>query len=109
MSSWINFPQKYKFTGLEILVDYDRTYESRRTYGILKYLGDLGGFQQATSVLSIILLSIHNKFKYQDRLMQMLFWTRNRSCDTITKDFESRAPYKSKGIWSNLLQLIKEK
>jgi len=109
MSSWINFPQKYKFTGVEILVDYDHTYESRRTYGILKYMGDLGGFQQAIGALSIILLSIHNKLMYQDRLMQMLFWTRSRSCDTITKDFQSRAPYKSRGIWSQLLQLIKGK
>jgi hypothetical protein len=45
ISSWLNFPERYKFTGLEILFDYDRTLVERSNFGLLAWMGELGGFE----------------------------------------------------------------
>ena len=44
---WIDFPDYYKFVGIDVRLDVDLTMVERSVYSILEYLGDLGGLFDA--------------------------------------------------------------
>ena len=56
-SAWTEFPDKYKFIGVEILMDFSLKSINRSTYSVLDYLGDIGGFIDLLKLLGTFLLS----------------------------------------------------
>ena len=56
-SSWIQWPSRYKFTGVEVLLDFDKREVNRNTYDTLAMLGDVGGLQQGLDWIGILLVS----------------------------------------------------
>ena len=42
-SAWIDYPKRYKFTGVEILADFNHEVCSRQTADLLMWMGNLGG------------------------------------------------------------------
>ena len=56
MSSWLNYPNNYKITGFEILLDYDIIEIDRNSYDILAWLGDVGGIMQGLEWIGLILI-----------------------------------------------------
>lgn len=56
-SSWIQWPTRYKFTGVEVLLDFDKREVNRNTYDTLAMLGDVGGLQQGLDWIGILLVS----------------------------------------------------
>jgi len=46
-SAWLDYPDKYKITGIEIMFSYDIIDYNRQTYSVLEFLGDLGGLYDA--------------------------------------------------------------
>lgn len=81
-SSWIDFPQRYKFTGVEILFDFNLEIVNRQTYDSLQLLGDVGGLQQGLSWIGIILVSWYSRLNYQGHLVSKLFTQRNKGYKT---------------------------
>jgi hypothetical protein len=45
-SSYNKFPNGYKYIGVEVLLNMDILSTERQTYGILDYLGDIGGLSE---------------------------------------------------------------
>ena len=72
-TSWTTHPTKYKFTSFEINLNYDLELISRETYDILEYLGDLGGFMEAITVLGGIIMAPFMAFTYNNMLASLLF------------------------------------
>ena len=42
-SAWNDYPTRYKFIGVEILLNFDLNAYGRNTYSLLQWFGDLGG------------------------------------------------------------------
>jgi hypothetical protein len=58
-------------------------------------LGDLGGLAGAILTLSRVLLFIHQRFCYYDKLLFLLFVGRNKQAQDIEQDFRSRVPFQT--------------
>jgi len=43
-SAWTNYPEKYKFIGVQINIDDEKTIYERVTYDFINLFGDVGGF-----------------------------------------------------------------
>ena len=56
-SAWTNYPNKYKFIGVEILLNFDLNSYGRNTYSLLQWFGDLGGLEQALKLIGSLLVS----------------------------------------------------
>lgn len=55
-SAWINYPLRYKFIGVEVLLNFDKTIIDRNTYDILRFFGDLGGLFEALRFMGEVLV-----------------------------------------------------
>lgn len=73
ISSWTQHPKKYKFTGLELLYDNNVNLVARETYGLLEFLGDLGGLNEALRVSFGLILAPLTSFVLSAELMMSLF------------------------------------
>jgi hypothetical protein len=49
----IDFPGNYKFTSVEVWLNYDLHFRVRSTYNILDFIGDLGGINDALMMIGI--------------------------------------------------------
>ena len=83
-STWTTFPTeedpfaKYKFLSFSIERDYDVIKTSRQTYGLLDWLGDLGGLRDALkNILELLLIPLVNK-AYKITVASTLFRVRPR-------------------------------
>ena len=56
-SAWNDYPTRYKFIGVEILLNFDLNAYSRNTYSLLQWFGDLGGLEQALKLIGSLLVS----------------------------------------------------
>jgi hypothetical protein len=56
-SAWTAYPTRYKFIGVEILLNFDLNAYSRNTYSLLQWFGDLGGLEQALKLIGSLLVS----------------------------------------------------
>ena len=73
ISSWNQYPNRYKFTGIIMVLNSDRRLVTRSTYALLTYLGDLGGLAGGlTSVCSFLLVS-YNTLSYYNHLTMLLY------------------------------------
>ena len=78
-SKWTNFPTsedplaKYKFLSFSIERDYDVETTIRQTYGLLDWLGDLGGLYDALKYLiQIVMIPIISQ-AHQMTILSTLF------------------------------------
>lgn len=72
-SAWTNYPSRYKFTGLEILLNFDLVIYNRETYDTLQWLGDLGGLNDALSVFGRVAVSGFAAFNSGSFLVSQLY------------------------------------
>ena len=70
-SAWDNFPSKYKFVGIEIMMSFDSVQYSRQTYGLLQLMSDIGGLGQSLMFLAVA------TFGWFSRMNAGLFLLRN--------------------------------
>ena len=61
-SAWTDYPKRYKFTGLEILVDFTKVIYSRQTYDTLQFFGDVGGLNEALRFLGSLAVNWFSVF-----------------------------------------------
>ena len=64
---------KYKFGSMHLIVDQNKQMTIRQTYGLLDYIGDIGGLIDALYYMIIFLLSPLWKFKFSSKLLIGLF------------------------------------
>lgn len=67
-SSWTNFPEKYKFTGIDLYLDLTLYQVQRTSYDILNFLGDVGGLLQALQWIALALTSWYST-RYRNRFL----------------------------------------
>lgn len=79
ISSWTQHPDRYKFTGLELLYDNNVNLVARETYGLLEFMGDLGGLFEALYYIFRFILSPLTSFVLAAELMTSLFRVQNKS------------------------------
>jgi hypothetical protein len=56
-SDWSTYPSYYKFTSINLLLDYNLISVTRQTYSLLTFFGDLGGLYEALTRICGLLLS----------------------------------------------------
>ena len=76
-SAWTDHPKKYKFTGFELLYDNNVRVTARETYGLLEFLGDLGGLFDALYYGFAFIVSPLSSFVLSAELMMSLFRVQN--------------------------------
>ena len=64
-SAWVDFPTKYKFIGVDILLDFTFKSINRSTYSVLDFFGDVGGFNGAMVLLPTYLMSYFTSMMYK--------------------------------------------
>jgi len=64
ISSWLDFPSRYKFTGIEVLLNKNKIEVNRQTYDVLQYIGDLGGLFEALYILGCWFMYTYKDFAY---------------------------------------------
>ena len=64
---------KYKFTSMEMSLSKDLIVTSRSTYGILDWIGDIGGLNDALVLLIKIILIPYTSFKKESFLLTKIF------------------------------------
>lgn len=72
-SAWNDYPKRYKFIGVEILLDFDLNSFSSNTYSLLQWLGDLGGLNEALQFMGSLLLSGFASFNSGSFIISRLF------------------------------------
>jgi hypothetical protein len=72
-SGWIDFPTKYKFTGMEILLDFNVKMIQRSSYDILSLLGDIGGLLGTLQYIGFLLTSWFTERFAKSIITQNLF------------------------------------
>jgi hypothetical protein len=50
-SDWVDYPTNYKFTSLNLVLDFDVMTETRQTLSLLDCIGNLGGLWQALIII----------------------------------------------------------
>ena len=76
---------KYKFGSMHLIVDHNKQMTIRQTYGLLDYIGDIGGLIDALYYLIIFILSPLWKFKFSSRLLTGLFRFKSDQKSTQTE------------------------
>lgn len=56
------FPDMYKVVGLQFYRNFDIEMTERSTYGLLEFLGDLGGLDQTLYIIGSLLLGSLSQF-----------------------------------------------
>ena len=51
VSSYVHYPRQYKFTSIDIEVNYDMLKTYRETYDLFELFGDLGGLFEAFRII----------------------------------------------------------
>lgn len=72
-SAWTDYPKRYKFVGVEILLQFDLTTYSRSTYDFLQWFGDLGGLNEALQFMGSLLVAGFASFNSGSFLVSRLF------------------------------------
>jgi hypothetical protein len=72
-SSWTIFPNKYKFIGIDFLVDSNVIMASRTTYDLLALAGDIGGLKEVLSWVGILLVSWYTDRNSRSIMTSALF------------------------------------
>ena len=72
-SAWVDFPTKYKFIGVDILLDFTFKSINRSTYSVLDFFGDVGGFIDILYYLGIASLFRIRKFYLHVKILHSLF------------------------------------
>jgi hypothetical protein len=72
-SSWDSFPERYKFIGAEIQLNFDTIKETRSTYDLLALAGDIGGLKEALTWFGILLVGWYTKKNNHGMLVSSLF------------------------------------
>ena len=79
MSSWTDFPKRYKFLSFEMNMFGDRTKWNRQTYSLLDWLGDLGGLTDALYYILKSFVTIYSSFVFQNTMSQSFIKVKNRN------------------------------
>ena len=80
-SSYNKFPYEFKFLGTEISINMDIGITERQTYGVLDYLGDLGG------LVEILKLSVgYMLYKFSTMRLNGLMLNRLYHVSSMDKD-----------------------
>lgn len=72
-SSWINYPDKYKFAGIEINFTLDRKQWTIRTYSLLDWLAGLGGLYIALLYVCRVFLVPATTYALNQTLLTSFF------------------------------------
>ena len=72
-SAWTDYPTRYKFIGVEILLNFDLNAYSRNTYSLLQWFGDLGGLNEALQFMGSVMVSGFASFNSGSFLISRLF------------------------------------
>ena len=86
-SSWNKFPTeenplaRYKFTSLEVNFSPHSKTINRQTYGLLDWLGDMGGLLDALLVIGAIFMTPFAQFALESKLLSSIFRFRSSTRD----------------------------
>ena len=72
-SAWIEYPERYKLIGVDILLDFTLKTIDRSTYSILDFLGDVGGFYGILMLIGNVLLYKLRQFNLATIMQHTLF------------------------------------
>lgn len=72
-SSWQYYPDRYKFAGVDLIANSDLTEIHRTTYNALDFMGDIGGFKNALTILGIIFVTPFVQHKIRLEILRKLF------------------------------------
>jgi hypothetical protein len=68
-----DFPNNYKFTSVEVWLNYDLNLYNRECYNLLDFFGDLGGLFDTLFLIGIGLTTFSIKVKKDSMLLESLF------------------------------------
>ena len=71
--------RQYKFASAAILVNPQTLVTNRQTYGLLDYLGDIGGLIDALRYLTILICNPYFNYNYYNSLLRQMFRSRSDS------------------------------
>ena len=103
-----DWPDKYKFTGIELKFSLDLRLTERSTYSLLEWLGDIGGLFDALKLIAVPLVSPFAKFFLSLELLTRLFRIKpskhslvnatNKQSQSSQHTLESKSPENSQRI-----------
>ena len=64
---------KYKFNSLVLYVSLDSLVTERETYGVLEWMGDLGGLFDALRYLGVFIVSPIASYRLKSELLTSIF------------------------------------
>ena len=85
-SSWVNYPTRYKFMSFELHFSQDRVRVSRTTYGLLDFLGDLGGLYGILVSIGGMLAKPMSRYALQSALLLSAFILKKKAPGTFKID-----------------------
>lgn len=73
MSTWNQFPDRYKICGVQIVMSHDLDVYNRSSYDLLQYLGEIGGIVEFFILFGVLIIGWFNKFNANSFLVSMLY------------------------------------
>lgn len=73
ISTWNEFPHRYKIAGLQINLSHDLNIYSRQTYDVLMFLGEVGGLIECLAVMGTIMIGWYSIFNANSYLVTALY------------------------------------
>ena len=82
-----DYPNNYKFTGINLNYSYNLNLIERQTYGLLEFFGDLGGLTDALIFLGGLFVGPFIEFEMQRRILESTFMMKpTQTKNQIIKD-----------------------
>lgn len=73
ISTFNQFPTRWKICALQINLSYDQNVISRQTYDLLLFLGDIGGLNGALAVLGTLIVGWYSQFNADSFIVTTLY------------------------------------
>lgn len=73
ISTWNQFPHRYKICGVQIVLSHDVDAYTRKSYDILEYLGEIGGIVEFFILFGVLVIGWFNKYTANSFLVSMLY------------------------------------
>lgn len=105
-SSWTQHPTTnqtglYKFLSVEVAQHNKYLVQTRQTYDVSTYLGDIGGLASILFMIGQVLIKPYNSFGLQTFLLTRLFRLQPSSTHEQSPDFESGIKFKDSKLQSS--------
>lgn len=95
ISTWNQFPNRYKICGLQINISHDQTVTNRQTYDLLMFLGEVGGLNSILMLMGVLIIGWFSAFNSDSYLVSVLYMQSTNAFQTLRSFLKSSPSEKS--------------